>query len=1195
MSIFSRTGEPAPFDSLTRRLSLFADRDELTRLLLRSVNESPLPGQILFLHGMGGNGKSLLLRYLQARCCVRFRPGQWQEFVGDPSATTFGLLHSAAGADPAGPVANALIDFGARPVGQQRPLEALPGLFILKRQLAHYGVKTPRFDFAAVNYLQKSGLAYKQLLPELFPEAELDLAISIADFLAGLPVVSAGRALLKIIEDRTDGRLTKWRMARAIEKEHVAKILEAPADPVLADLLPYYFATDLNAALTISGQRSRIVLFCDTHEAFWGEDAFPAAGVMSLATLARDKWLRILLGYLNLEAGVIVVVASRKPPRWSQAEEAAIPDDCINLQHIAGLSPADARWYLEQVGITDTDAQRLVISYASGAPDEVHPYMLGLCTDVLASEQSGKLDLAGRDGQVAAGLDVRRRRLVARLMSSVSDDRQRQVVAVAAARSFDYHCFRFLARSLHFDGSLDAYQRLTNFSFMLEASDSGFDAEPTQAAFAVHQLLQRELGAMYPADSLRAHAALADFYRAKPDSASQAEAALHLSYADQAAGIRLWCDSMDSFLAAGRYSDCHAFIGVVPYLRASEQQRAAEFYYRVGRAYLGTGAVAEAEALCRQLPQDSARATLLKADIEFYRCQFEAAEQTARQGLTRMTGADRERLELRLAEILLYRGSFRAAREALGPAQPGTASGSANADLARSMLTGEVALFSGHLTEAEQIFADCERKIAAAPASEQDATIVGWNRADRGLVHIVKQEWDAAFADAEAALQIREPVSHERGMANSLFLMGWARCGEGRHAEGRAYLGRAGKLARDQGDDVTLAKIWQVEAMSRFATGEIREAIELLEDAANRVKKWGAPYDLAHALLDLTTLRQADHNARGMVAALDEARQLLATHEFGLLELLYSGSTEPPVQRIRAGIVSFAAGDALGAPWEGRMPADISFAGTGQLPSRADWPVGTTTDDTDQLLAVAETVPAAAGRDLARNFLTALAAALPSMRGTGPTTPAAVAKFLRTGSVVAGHGTTNGAAVRALAVGWAVPVSRSARRRQLTEDLTKTTHDSPEALICAHLVAAMGSWAAEGVGGDVLAEVAIEELDEVRHEHMLSDAADALLRSAARGDWQRPEQGVSMQAIDTVAAVLSVIRSAPGTAAAMLTSLHLGGDTDSVAALAGGLLGSARPPDVSAIPWLSQVRLPAPERLDSLARALAAYRSGQYA
>ena len=59
-----------------------------------------------------------------------------------------------------------------------------------------------------------------------------------------------------------------------------------------------------------------------------------------------------------------------------------------------------------------------------------------------------------------------------------------------------------------------------------------------------------------PADSLRAHAALADFYRAKPDSASQAEAALHLSYADQAAGIRLWCDSMDSFLAAGRYSDC---------------------------------------------------------------------------------------------------------------------------------------------------------------------------------------------------------------------------------------------------------------------------------------------------------------------------------------------------------------------------------------------------------------------------------------------------------------------------------------------------------------------------------------------------------------------------------------------------------------------------------------------------------------
>src|SRR5215472_5285760 len=444
MSIFKRTGEPSLFDSLARRLSLFADREDLTRHFLRKVNEDDPDPRILFLHGMGGNGKSLLLRYLQARCCVRFEPAVWRSVSGDPISGIWELHEGGKGKE----VANALIDFGARPIGQQRPLEALPGLFILKRQLAENGIKTPRFDFAAVNYLQKSGLAYQQVLPDLFPATELDLAVSIADFLSGLPLVSAGRAVLKIFEERTHDALARWKMAKAVEKQHVARIIEAPADPVLADLLPYYFAADLNSALTRGGAGSRIVLFCDTHEAFWGEDAFPTAGMISLAALARDKWLRILLGNLDLDRGVMVVVASRKPPRWSRAEEAAIPDECVDLHHIAGLTAADARWYLEHVGIADAAVQDLVISYASGSPDEVHPYMLGLYTDVIASQGSNVLDMGGTGVPIEADLEARRRRLVARLMSSVSEDMQRQVVAVAACRSFDYEVFAFLARQL---------------------------------------------------------------------------------------------------------------------------------------------------------------------------------------------------------------------------------------------------------------------------------------------------------------------------------------------------------------------------------------------------------------------------------------------------------------------------------------------------------------------------------------------------------------------------------------------------------------------------------------------------------------------------------------------------------------------------------------------------------------------------
>jgi hypothetical protein len=57
---------------------------------------------------------------------------------------------------------------------------------MLKRRLAQFGVTTPRFDFAAVTYLQRLGFDLERRLPELFPRGELALALEIADDL--LPV-----------------------------------------------------------------------------------------------------------------------------------------------------------------------------------------------------------------------------------------------------------------------------------------------------------------------------------------------------------------------------------------------------------------------------------------------------------------------------------------------------------------------------------------------------------------------------------------------------------------------------------------------------------------------------------------------------------------------------------------------------------------------------------------------------------------------------------------------------------------------------------------------------------------------------------------------------------------------------------------------------------------------------------------------
>jgi hypothetical protein len=219
MSIFEETGQLQPFVSPAQRLDRFADRRELVMLFLEKLQVPAAAPQILFLHGMGGGGKSELLRYLQDRCCVRLNGEYWDKLRAQPFDIVIEALHGDTEGTPA---PNAMIDFGAEPQGERRPLEAFSGLSILKRQLARFSAKTPTFDFALVSYLQKSGRPYKDILPELFPKEEVELATTIGDFLSGLPILSTAKTLASLVGKLTNHRLGMWWMSRAIEDRQLA-------------------------------------------------------------------------------------------------------------------------------------------------------------------------------------------------------------------------------------------------------------------------------------------------------------------------------------------------------------------------------------------------------------------------------------------------------------------------------------------------------------------------------------------------------------------------------------------------------------------------------------------------------------------------------------------------------------------------------------------------------------------------------------------------------------------------------------------------------------------------------------------------------------------------------------------------------------------------------------------------------------
>lgn len=293
-------------------------------------------------------------------------------------------------------------------------------------------------------------------------------------------------------------------------------------------------------------------------------------------------------------------------------------------------------------------------------------------------------------------------------------------------------------------------------------------------------------------------------------------------------------------------------------------------------------------------------------------------------------------------------------------------------------------------------------------------------------------------------------------------------------------------------------------------------------------------------------------------------------------------------ERIRAGLIAFCAGDALGVPWEGEPPERIDLGRLASLPARDGWPRGATSDDTDQMLLVARELVRSGGRPDPERFLDALAAALPSMRGAGRTTRVAVDRWRseRTAEAPEGVGATNGAAMRALPIGFATAPADAAGRRRIAQVLTRTTHGDPRALAAACAVAAMGSYAVAGAPIFSVFASGLEEAGAV-----VADARDELTRAAV-GAWSPPEGGVPFESLPTVAAVVSVLRHGdPSPGAAMRGAVALGGDTDTVAALAGGT-AAARTGDLDGVDWLDAVGLPVDAaELESLAEALTALRA----
>jgi tetratricopeptide (TPR) repeat protein len=528
-----------------RALDLFTDRVDASRRFCAYLNDDPPPSSVLVFHGDGGNGKSLLLRYLRENLSKRLDADDWEHLRNQSDEECVAQI---AAAESAVAVLVARLDF------DQSPKDGFGALLELRRDLSGARIRFPLFDFAIVTYLHQSGQLTQEYLRTVFPADDLDFIVEVASLFGEIPGAGLFIKFGDLLDRRFGMPFRRYRQQRGLTEDQVNAILRMDYKSELIQALPNLFASDLNAALHEEHGPDRVVLLFDTHEAFWGRER----DIEGDLYFGRDEWLRRLVRTLDRESGAVVVVAGREVPKWSEAPRFPVHD--LETIPVGELTDEDADAYLDRAGIAQGALREWLIEDARVGPNLVHPFYLGLGADMALIADRKRETLDESDLALSTRPGNRAQRLIFRLLRYVEAEYRDAVAALSACRSFDRDTYRYLGEQLDFATDRSRFRILTSFSFVRRLDDGG------NVRYRVHDLLRR-LILDDEREEIRqdAHASLETYYRTRSRDGSElalAEAIYHANRGDWERSVAEWEAVFQEALRHSRFDRCRALLGI---------------------------------------------------------------------------------------------------------------------------------------------------------------------------------------------------------------------------------------------------------------------------------------------------------------------------------------------------------------------------------------------------------------------------------------------------------------------------------------------------------------------------------------------------------------------------------------------------------------------------------------------------------
>ncbi|MCA9734424.1 hypothetical protein KC799_19980, partial [candidate division KSB1 bacterium] len=462
--------------------------------------------------------------------------------------------------------------------GQVLMNESVAALMHLRSHLSRNYFFCPLFDLVIASYLYQKGVLNRVNLREYYHPKDRVYLIELWELMEKQQWQNLNTTILSLIESHLKAKFSEYCHFSGLNENTINQCLQADADNKIPQILPEILATEINASVRMPTTPQKALLLFDN---------YPLLVQSQIDTSKHlvQKWLVPFLRKLSTDYGICIVISSNQ--QLNLKNDVALRNQNIT-SHAFQLSEASLMRHPD-LGLSwqrHFPEHMHIFDFLASQQTSLTPYQFGVCQDILHTKLKNSDRIDVNDFSPGESHFRKSSFFMRKLLQISGRENAYSLIALSAARYFDWSMYTYLADHLNFEATQPSFDNIIQYSFTekLVLHSQTYYRFYTKAVIDIQTYSTKVLA--------ETHRILEAYYRMLHDQGNRlvlSDAIYHLSKINVEKGVVKWLKAFEYAYSRKDFLLLYALLDIISQIdiedhfwRGQIQQSIAAFYRSLG-------------------------------------------------------------------------------------------------------------------------------------------------------------------------------------------------------------------------------------------------------------------------------------------------------------------------------------------------------------------------------------------------------------------------------------------------------------------------------------------------------------------------------------------------------------------------------------------------------------------------------------